>query len=91
MHLLGRHFSVTVESAARAPRVLVDEDYTFDAQVIYPIAPTTIDSGDTLSVACNYFNPTGTEVQFGERTQDEMCFSGVYWYPARDSAYLCLI
>jgi hypothetical protein len=81
---------VTALPAGGLPTTLVDHDYSFDAQLAYPIDPAiTLQPGDAVSVECSYFNPTGTTVHFGDSTTDEMCFSGLYWYPTRHSSFLC--
>jgi hypothetical protein len=91
MHKLGTHLAVTARPVGTAPTVLVDRDYSFDSQLIYEVAPSvTLAAGDSVEVTCQYYNPTGTTVHWGESTTDEMCFSGLYWYPARQSSYVCV-
>jgi len=34
-----------------------------------------------IAVSCSFDNNTGAVVNFGERPQDELCFSGIYRYP----------
>jgi hypothetical protein len=67
---------VIVHPAAGPATTRIDHDDSFDQQVVYPVAPM--------------FNPSGMTVDFGDSSLDEMCFSGLYWFPARDTSLLCL-
>jgi len=90
MHVLGRHMTVTATPAGAAPRTLIDHDYSFDAQVAYPVDPMlAMALGDGVQIQCDYYNPTSNTVHFGESTTDEMCFTGLYWYPNTRSPLLC--
>jgi len=91
MHVLGRHMTVTAMPQAGAARTLLDNDYSFDTQVAYPLDPMMqLKIGDMVQIQCDYYNPTADTVHFGESTTDEMCFSGLYWYPTTHSALLCM-
>jgi hypothetical protein len=39
-------------------------------------------SGDKLWTTCTYQNNTGNTMTFGESSLNEMCFTGIYRYPA---------
>ena len=41
-----------------------------------------INPGDTLTTTCTYDNASDKRVNFGERTEDEMCFNFVTVWPA---------
>jgi len=77
MHVLGTHMKVTYEG-----RVLHDAPYTFDGQRYEMLTPemTTVANGK-MTVECSYFNPTGTTVEFGESTEQEMCFALTFVSP----------
>ena len=47
--------------------------------------------GDTVHVECTYQNTTDSPVMFGESTLSEMCFTGLYRYPAgSDPSFICV-
>jgi hypothetical protein len=90
MHVLGRHMTVTAMPQAGEARTLLDHDYSFDSQLAYPLDPMMpMKIGDMVQIQCDYYNPSADTVHFGESTLDEMCFSGLYWYPTTHSALLC--
>src|SRR5262249_31676834 len=90
MHTLGHHMTVTAMPSGPGPTTLLDHDYSSDAQVAYPIDPMLdMSIGNMVEIRCDYYNPTANTVHFGESTTDEMCFSGLYWYPTTHSALLC--
>lgn len=76
MHQIATHMSIQQNGA-----MLLDKDYSFMDQKNYPIADTMVHKNDMLTTTCTYVNNTGTTVNFGEYTTDEMCFSGMYRYP----------
>jgi hypothetical protein len=83
MHTLGRHMKLTHTPAMGSPVILFDEDYSFDAQVHVLFDPAVeFQPGDQLSIDCTYDNPGPNTVSFGESTNDEMCFAGLWYYPA---------
>jgi hypothetical protein len=83
MHQTGSHMRVELARAAGGPRETVfDEPYDFDMQYYRTFAPAlSLRAGDRLHVTCTYDNP-GEEMGFGESTEDEMCYAGIYVYPA---------
>jgi hypothetical protein len=85
MHTLGTHMRVSYQG-----EVLHDRAYTFDEQVNWPI-DLAVTGGSKLEVACTYVNDTGHTVSFGDSTLDEMCFAGVYRYPALNQGVFCAI
>jgi hypothetical protein len=83
MHTLGRHLKLTLGRQGGEEVVLYDDAYDFDAQVNRPFDPSIeIVDGDTMTIACTWDNPTSDTVTFGESTNDEMCFAGLWVYPA---------
>jgi hypothetical protein len=84
MHQTATHMKVTLEHPASgaASTVLMDDDYTFDAQTYRTLAtPLVVNTGDHFAVDCSYNNETGRTVTYGESSTDEMCYAGVYFYP----------
>ena len=81
MHQLGTHAAITARRTT-GDVVLHDADYSFDAQLIHPIDPVVpVTLGDVVEIGCTYFNPTSETVEWGESSEDEMCFAGLYRYP----------
>lgn len=84
MHGRGRKLKTEVLRGGSAATVdtLVDEP-AFDFQFQRAHASELIiNPGDTLTTSCTYDNPTDKRVNFGEKTEDEMCFDFVMVWPA---------
>ena len=49
--------------------------------------PFSIPTGGGLDITCKWDNtaPGATNVTFGEKTTDEMCFAWMYYYPSQGS------
>jgi hypothetical protein len=90
MHQTGSHMRVALERAAGgAPEVVFDEAYDFDMQYYRTFEPeVALGAGDRLHVTCTYDNP-GEEKGFGESTEDEMCYAGIYVFPAGSLGTTC--
>lgn len=92
MHQTAVHQLVTLTpSGSSTPMNLLDKDYSFSEQKNYPWAtPIAVKQGDRLDTTCTYVNNTNPirEVKFGESSLDEMCFTGIYRYPAQGSSFL---
>ncbi len=43
-----------------------------------------------MQTTCSYVNNTGATVSFGDSSTDEMCFTGIYKYPAGSNVYSCV-
>jgi len=69
--------------------VLLDDAYMFEEQKNYPIADTLIAKGDTIQTVCTYVNNTGVTMTFGDGSDKEMCFTGMYKYPAGGNLFQC--
>nr|HEX4317881.1 hypothetical protein [Kofleriaceae bacterium] len=76
MHQTGTHQTFTVDGTA-----LLDTDYSFLEQRNYPMAPTVLHAGQQVNVTCTYVNNSGSTKTFGESSNDEMCFTGMYKWP----------
>ena len=70
---------------------LLDTDYAFTEQRNYPMADTLIHKGDRIETTCTYVNNTGHTVSFGDSSTDEMCFTGLYKYPAGGNLFQCAL
>jgi hypothetical protein len=68
---------------------LLDEAYQFTEQKYWPKSPEVqLQANDKILVECRYDNP-GPEVRWGDSSDEEMCFSGMYRYPAQGSILFC--
>jgi hypothetical protein len=84
MHQLGRH--VVVRHMGNAgTTTLLDSPFAFGEQINYPIPPVSVNAGDRLDIDCVYINDTGSAVTFGDSSTQEMCFVGIYRYPATNT------
>jgi hypothetical protein len=84
MHQLGRHMRVVHED-----EVLFDGPYEFDEQVFHFIEPRTVSAGERVEVYCTWQNDTDERVFFGDSSDQEMCFAGLYRYPAQRTGVFC--
>lgn len=91
MHQLGTHMKVTAIRDGE-DEVVHDAPYTFDDQRHYEVSPMVeLDAGDQVRVDCTYDNPTGNTVLFGDSSTSEMCFAGLFLYPATaDFGLVCV-
>ncbi len=85
MHRLGSHMKV-----ARGAEVLLDVDYSFDDQRFYPVGNLALAAGDRLDVTCTWDNDTGGPVNFGDSSDEEMCFAVLYRHPVAAGGPFCL-
>jgi hypothetical protein len=88
MHQTAVHQSWTYTHAG-TPTTLLDDDFRFAEQRNYPIADTLIHKGDTINTVCTYINNTGTVMTWGDGSDKEMCFTGMYKYPAGGGLFQC--
>ena len=91
MHQFAVHQTVTLDrSGAGADEILYDADYTFDDQRYRTFDPPieTV-TGDVIRVSCFYDNPTSGIITFGESSNTEMCFTGLYRVPASSAGVTC--
>jgi Copper type II ascorbate-dependent monooxygenase, N-terminal domain/Copper type II ascorbate-dependent monooxygenase, C-terminal domain len=55
-------------------------NWDFQNQSWLPIT-ATMNAGDSIETRCAWTNPDPQEVSFGEKTEDEMCYSFTMYYP----------
>jgi hypothetical protein len=86
MHKLANHQKFEVIRNASS-NVLWDADYDFNEQRYYGQTPEfDVLSGDQIKVTCRYDNNTGHSVGFGDSSDNEMCFTGMYRYPSQNAS-----
>lgn len=91
MHQLGTHAKIVAELDS-GDMTLHDDAYDFYEQKVFPLSPALeMKQGDRLRVECSYNNTTGSTVSFGDSSTEEMCFAGIYRYPAigGDFQFVC--
>ena len=85
MHKIATHQKVELTRGGTTT-VLHDLAYTFEEQKYYLKTPEVqVQTGDRIDVTCTFVNNTGGLVTFGDSSNKEMCFSGLYRYPAANS------
>ena len=90
MHKLGRHLKTVVRRSGSPDLTLQDVPYDFEHQNFQLVQPTVeLRPGDVLTTYCSYDNTTGRTVRFGESSDDEMCFSDLFYYPAQGANFVC--
>ena len=89
MHRLGTHMRSVVTRGA-TEIVLQDIPYNFEEQAFHH-TPSLVEllPGDVLKTECTFDNTTGSLVRFGESSDDEMCFTDLFYYPAQGASYIC--
>ena len=75
MHQLGEHMLVEIDGVP-----VHDEDFRFEEQVNYP-TNREVTAGQEITVTCDY-HTSDVDVEFGDSSNQEMCFAGFYRYPA---------
>jgi hypothetical protein len=69
--------------------VLQDEPYNFERQLFHMVdPPITLQPSDKLTTYCTYDNP-GALKRFGDGSDDEMCFTDLFYYPAQGANFTC--
>lgn len=89
MHKLGTHMKSVITRSGSPDIVLQDIPYDFESQAFHTTDLVELQPNDTLTTYCSYDNTTGATVSFGESSNDEMCFTDLYYYPARGASYIC--
>ncbi len=90
MHQYATHQRVTVTRGGNTT-VLLDEPFAFTEQRNYPqVTPISFQAGDQVQTTCTYVNDTGSAVGFGDSSNAEMCFTGMYRYPAGGFLFECV-
>jgi hypothetical protein len=92
MHKLATGQKIELLRGAAQPVVLHDMPYSFTEQKYWLQSPEIqLQAQDKIRVTCRYNNTTGAAVGFGDSSDNEMCFGGMYRYPAQDSVLFCPI
>ena len=83
MHERGKSASLSLKRAGSADTInLINvPNYSYHDQAVLPINQQA-SAGDTVTTRCGYSNQSNFAVTFGEKTEDEMCFNFVGYYPA---------
>jgi hypothetical protein len=89
MHKLGRNLKSTIRRPGAVDIVLQDTPYDFEEQIFHFVDEIEILPGDSLVTECTYDNDTGRSIPFGESSDDEMCFTDLFYYPAQGANFLC--
>lgn len=64
--------------------------YEFEHQDFQRVAPSVeLWPDDVLTTECTYDNQTGETVHFGDSSDDEMCFTNLFYYPAQGANFMC--
>lgn len=87
MHQFGTHMTVTHEGAAST--VIHDRPYDFNEQLNYAIDPLLVHAGESMRVDCAYQNNSAQTLNFGDSSDQEMCFAGLYRFPAENNGLFC--
>ena len=82
MHKTARHMKVSIKRKDGSTEVIHDKPFDFNSQIFYPLKDVVLHSGDKVETTCSYKNDGTTQVHFGERTQDEMCYAFTAAWPA---------
>jgi mono/diheme cytochrome c family protein len=84
-HMHGRGTAISTERVPVGggnPEVIASrDDYDFNSQANQTLS-ATVKAGDVLRTHCTWKNPSDDTVLFGEKTEDEMCFDFLSFYPA---------
>jgi Copper type II ascorbate-dependent monooxygenase, C-terminal domain len=89
MHKLGTHMKSTI-IRGQDRTVIQDVAYTFESQTFELRSPTIeLRPGDLLQTDCTYKNTTDHTVTFGDSSNDEMCFTDIYYYPKQGARFIC--
>jgi hypothetical protein len=81
-HKLATHTKFTVQKRDGRQIVMHDEAFNFEEQVAHNLPnEVVLETGDTVTTTCTYTNPTSQDIQFGENTDNEMCFNFTVYYP----------
>jgi hypothetical protein len=88
MHKTGTHMR-SVITRGQQEIVLQDIDYDFEQQTFQLVNPhVTLQPTDRLTTYCSFNNP-GAAKSFGDSSDDEMCFTDLFYYPAQGANFTC--
>ncbi len=91
MHQFATHQKFVVTEQGGAPETLLDYAYDFEDQKNYPQVSRLIPGGSRIDVTCTYVNNSGTTLTFGDSSNQEMCFTGMYKWPAGGHLFQCAL
>jgi hypothetical protein len=92
MHSHGTHLKLVAESSVMGETVVIDQPYDYDATKAYYELPQEVQvkKGDVVTISCTYNNETPWTLHWGpDGYFHEMCFAGVYMYPADGHNAFC--
>ena len=91
MHQFANHQKLVARPPGGEAITLLDDAYSFFEQRNYPMAEMHLESGTEISVTCTYNNNTDPpkNITFGDSSNQEMCFTGVYRWPPGDTLWEC--
>lgn len=90
MHQLGIYEKVVAQSSSEGEVVLNDAPYDFNEQSYHLVEPVKMAKGDKVRVECTHKNTTPKDVTFGDSSLAEMCFAGLFRYPADGAPFICV-
>jgi hypothetical protein len=88
MHQIATHSKFEIiRPNVMDPIVLHDMPYSFEEQTYWKRDPMfEVLPNDQIQVTCSWVNPAGQPaITFGDSSNKEMCFTGMYRYPARNA------
>jgi hypothetical protein len=89
MHQFATRQKVELVAGERTS-VLHDRPFQFDEQGYFPVEPMAqVATGDRVRVTCTFVNASGNAVTYGDGPDKEMCFAGLYRFPATGSNQYC--
>lgn len=81
MHQLGKSIDTVLKSTNGSTTSLgTIPKWDFETQYWIPL-DVPVKTGDTVQTTCTWTNGTNSPVSFGEKTEDEMCYSFTMYYP----------
>jgi len=91
MHQFAKHQKLAVTRPGEQPMTLLDDAFAFTEQRNYPMSEMMLPSGTVVDVTCTYNNNTNPpkDIPFGDSSNEEMCFTGVYMWPAGGAIFEC--
>jgi hypothetical protein len=88
MHQLGTHFKMSVTKGG-TEQMVHDKPYDFNEQTFTKFDPISLSPGDSVNTECTWLNTTAQGVFWGDGSNQEMCFSILYRYPALSDGEFC--
>ncbi len=93
MHQVGKTITMEIQRQGTGPwtRLVDIQGWSFEDQPNVPIpAPEQLmRSGDKIRTTC-WWDTQGQSVNFGEASDDEMCFNFIYHYPQINFQFACV-